>query len=98
MNSFMTKRSGQDSFHTHVLLLKKSNLKGVFIRTNDAYIAICFSPSLPPLSSPTFLQSLPPFPPSYPLSYTQDSLFYHMSWNDFCEAAEMFTYLNESGA
>lgn len=72
---FIIKKSGQDLLHAHVLLLKKSNLEGVFIRTNDSYLGICFPSSsrqfLPsffppsscslPLSSPSLPQSLPSF-------------------------------------
>lgn len=46
MDSFMTKESGQDLSHVDVLLPKKSNLKEVFIRINNPYLAICLPPLL----------------------------------------------------
>lgn len=107
MDNFMTEKSDQDLPHIHFAF---KEVKGVFIRTNDPYLAICFPPSLllsvsPTLSSfllPTaYLSPLSPslncFPPSYPLSITQVCLFYQTSWDDFC-CSNMFTCLNESGA
>lgn len=47
-DSFKAKKSVQDLSLVHVLFLKKSNLKGVLIRTNDSYSAICWRPFLPP--------------------------------------------------
>lgn len=63
MDSFMT---GQGLPRVHVLLLKKSDLKGVFIRTNDPHLAICFPASL--------LLSVPPILYSFLLPFSSLSL------------------------
>lgn len=69
--------TGQDLPRVHVFLLKKSDLKGVFIRTNDPHLAICFPPSLllsvPPILYSFLLPfsslSLPQFLPSFLSSF-----------------------------
>lgn len=69
IDNFLTKKSGQGLPYVHVLLLKKSNLKGIFIRTNDPQLAICFPPScsqfLPSFLPPSLPHSLPSFLSSF---------------------------------